>query len=107
MAKLLAAWCSVAGGNPCGTCFPPPSATGCLADFNSTATVGILDLLTLRERQVLRMIAKGMSRTAIAEQLCRSPMTVDNHRKSIMRKLGIQDRVELARYAIAEGIVEV
>ena len=66
-----------------------------------------LGLLTLRERQVLRMIAKGMSRTSIAEQLCRSPMTVDNHRKSIMRKLGIQDRVELARYAIAEGIVEV
>lgn len=66
-----------------------------------------LGLLTLRERQVLRMIAKGMSRTEIAEQLCRSPMTVDNHRKSIMRKLSIQDRVELARYAIAEGIVEV
>ncbi len=63
--------------------------------------------LTERERQILRMIAKGMSRTAIAEQISRSPMTVDNHRKAIMKKLGIHDRVELARYAIAEGLVEV
>ena len=66
-----------------------------------------LSLLTERERQILRMIGKGMSRTAIAEQICRSPMTVDNHRKAIMRKLGIHDRVELARYAIGEGLVEV
>ncbi|MHC4589930.1 MAG: response regulator transcription factor, partial [Planctomycetota bacterium] len=57
-------------------------------------------LLTARERQILRMIANGMSRTAIAEQLCRSPMTIDNHRKSILKKLGIHDRVELVRYAI-------
>lgn len=64
-------------------------------------------LLTSREEQILRMIAGGMSRTTIAEVLCRSPMTIDNHRKSIMKKLGIHDRVELARYAIAEGFGEV
>ncbi len=63
-------------------------------------------LLTVRERQILRMIANGMSRTAIAEQLCRSPMTIDNHRKSILKKLNIHDRVELVRYAIAEGLGE-
>jgi len=66
-----------------------------------------LDLITKREMEILRMIAKGMSRTAIAEQIHRSPMTVDNHRKSIMKKLGINDRGELVRYAIAEGLVEV
>ncbi|MHC4218324.1 MAG: response regulator [Planctomycetota bacterium] len=63
-------------------------------------------LLTPRERQILRMIANGMSRTAIAEQLCRSPMTIDNHRKSILKKLDIHDRVELVRYAISEGLGE-
>ena len=63
-------------------------------------------LLTARERQILRMIANGLSRMAIAEQLCRSPMTIDNHRKSILKKLGIHDRVELVRYAIAEGLGE-
>ncbi len=64
-------------------------------------------LLTAREDQILRMIAGGMSRTTIAEVLCRSPMTIDNHRKSIMKKLGIHDRVGLVRYAIAEGLGEV
>lgn len=62
--------------------------------------------LTIREKQILRMIANGMSRTEIAERLCRSPMTIDNHRKSILKKLGVHDRVELVRYAIAEGLGE-
>lgn len=66
-----------------------------------------LSTLTRREAQVLRLIAKGMSRTEIAEELSRSPMTIDNHRKSIMKKLGINDRGELVRFAIAEGLVEV
>jgi DNA-binding NarL/FixJ family response regulator len=66
-----------------------------------------LNLLTDREEQILRMMAKGMSRTQIAEALHRSPMTVDNHRKSIMRKLDLRDRVELVRYAIAEGLGEI
>lgn len=69
--------------------------------------VSRLGLLTTREQQILRMIAKGMSRTDIASELCRSPMTVDNHRKSIMKKLGINDRADLVRYAIAEGIVSI
>ncbi len=63
-------------------------------------------LLTAREEQILRMIAGGMSRTTIAEVLFRSPMTIDNHRKSIMKKLGIHDRVGLVRYAISEGLGE-
>ncbi len=65
-----------------------------------------LTRLTVREKQILRMIANGMSRIEIAERLCRSPMTIDNHRKSILKKLGIHDRVELVRYAIAEGLGE-
>ncbi len=68
--------------------------------------VSKLALLTERERQILRMIANGMSRKAIAERLSRSPMTIDNHRKSILKKLGIHDRVELVRYAIANELGE-
>jgi DNA-binding NarL/FixJ family response regulator len=69
-------------------------------------TTSRLDLLTPKEHEILRFIARGLSRTQIARQLSRSPMTVDNHRKSIMRKLGIHDRAELVRYAIAEKLVE-
>lgn len=66
-----------------------------------------LDSLTPREREILRMIGRGKTRTEIAEELHRSPRTIDNHRASIMRKLEISDRVELVRYAIREGLVEV
>lgn len=65
-----------------------------------------LSALTTRELQILRMIGKGMSRTEIAKVIFRSPKTVDAHRSSIMEKLAIHDRVELARYAIREGLVE-
>ena len=66
-----------------------------------------LDLLTPREVQILSLIGKGLSRVDIAEALHRSPKTVDNHRAAIMEKLGIRDRVELARYAISEGLTDV
>ncbi|MBL8747322.1 MAG: response regulator transcription factor [Phycisphaerae bacterium] len=66
-----------------------------------------LGMLTPREQQILRMIGQGQSRTAIAQVIHRSPKTVDAHRASIMEKLGIHDRVELARYAIREGLVEI
>lgn len=66
-----------------------------------------LGLLTPRELQILRMIGKGLSRTEIAKVIFRSPKTVDAHRSAIMEKLAIHDRVELARYAIREGLVEI
>lgn len=65
-----------------------------------------LALLTKRELQILRMIAMGKGRLEIAEALSRSPMTVDNHRKAVMKKLGINDRAELVRFALGEGLVE-
>lgn len=64
-----------------------------------------LDRLTPRELQLLRMIGKGLSRIEIAKLIHRSPKTVDNHRTAIMEKLGIHDRVELARFAIREGLI--
>jgi two-component system response regulator NreC len=65
-----------------------------------------LGSLTPREREILRLIGRGMSRAAIARRLHRSPKTVDAHQTSIMEKLGIHDRVELVRYTIREGLVE-
>lgn len=69
--------------------------------------VSKLRTLTPREQQILKMIGLGQSRTEIAATIHRSPKTVDAHRAAIMEKLGIHDRVELARYAIREGLVEV
>jgi DNA-binding NarL/FixJ family response regulator len=65
-----------------------------------------LNRLTSREVQILRMIGKGMTRVEIATSLFRSPKTIDNHRAAIMEKLDIHDAVDLARFAIREGLVE-
>jgi len=79
-----------------------PAAAGGTAKPPTTK----LDALTAREQEVLRLIGRGMSRTEIAENLCRSPKTIDGHRESIMQKLDIHDRGELVRFAIREGLVE-
>lgn len=61
-------------------------------------------LLTPREAEVLRLIGKGLSRTQIAAQLCRSPKTIDGHQERMMKKLGISARADLIRFAIREGL---
>ncbi len=72
----------------------------------SDAPTSPIATLTPRELEVMRLIAKGLSTKEIAGVLHRSPKTIDAHRTSLMRKLVIDDRVELTRYAIREGIVE-
>jgi len=62
--------------------------------------------LTERETEVLRMVAKGMSYKQIAERLVLSHRTVQNHVQNTLRKLQMHNRVELTRYAIAQGLDE-
>jgi len=62
--------------------------------------------LTERERQVLQLIAEGHHTKDIAGRLHISPKTVLAHRENVMRKLGVDSTVALARYALREGIVE-
>ena len=65
-----------------------------------------LSQLTRSEMEILRMIARGLSRCQIAKGRHCSPKTVDVHKASIKKKLGIHEDVELARFAIREGLVE-
>ena len=60
--------------------------------------------LTERETEVLKMVAKGMSYKQIAERLVLSHRTVQNHVQNTLRKLQMHNRVELTRYAIAQGL---
>jgi DNA-binding NarL/FixJ family response regulator len=62
--------------------------------------------LTTREQQILRMIGRGLDRAEIAAQVARSPNTITGHMQSIMKKLGMNDRVDLVRYAIREGLAD-
>jgi two-component system response regulator NreC len=63
--------------------------------------------LTPRQRQVLRLIADGMTSQRIADQLELSVRTVDRHVENMMNRLGIHSRIELVKYAIREGLIEV
>jgi DNA-binding NarL/FixJ family response regulator len=63
-------------------------------------------MLTARETEVLRYIAQGTSKKEIASTMHLSVKTVENHTANIMTRLDIHDRVELARFAIREGMIE-
>jgi DNA-binding NarL/FixJ family response regulator len=60
--------------------------------------------LTERETEVLKMVAKGLTSTQIAERLVISHRTVQNHVQNTLRKLQLHNRVELTRYAIEQGL---
>ncbi|HDM77872.1 MAG TPA: response regulator transcription factor [Deltaproteobacteria bacterium] len=64
-----------------------------------------LDLLTLRERQVLKLIAEGHKNKEIAECLCISVKTVEKHRSNLMKKLDLHSATALTSYAIEKGLV--
>ncbi|MFO7310854.1 MAG: response regulator transcription factor [Bacillota bacterium] len=61
--------------------------------------------LSLRERDVLRLIAKGLSNHEIAQRLFISPHTVKNHVSRIYQKLGVDDRTKVAIWAVRLGLV--
>jgi DNA-binding NarL/FixJ family response regulator len=63
--------------------------------------------ITPREREVLRLLALGLSNDEIAEKLVISRRTVQNHVSSLYGKLGLQSRAEAVLFAIRHGIVEV
>jgi len=63
-------------------------------------------LLSTREREVLRLIADGLSAKEIAAELGISTKTVEAHRTSLMRKLGARKATELVRYALRHGLIE-
>lgn len=65
------------------------------------------DGLTERERQVLKLIADGLTNQEIAERLTISAKTVERHRANIMGKLNMHSRTDLVKYAIRKGMIEV
>ena len=66
----------------------------------------LLESLTPREFEVLRLIGKGLSRNEIATELSRSAKTIDGHQERMMKKLSIESRADLMRFAIREGLAE-
>ncbi len=72
----------------------------------SGAPKTLLDSLTPREEEILRLIGKGLSRGEIGAQLFRSAKTIDAHQGRMMKKLGLESRADLMRFAIREGLAQ-
>lgn len=63
--------------------------------------------LTIRQSQILKLIAEGKSSREIAAVLHISSRTVENHRTNIMKKLGVKKNIDLVKYALRKGFISV
>jgi DNA-binding NarL/FixJ family response regulator len=93
--------------------FTPGLAGLVLGEFRRLAGAGGTDpgrgepeppQLTERETEILRLVAKGLTSRQIADRLVISYRTVQNHTQNVLNKLQLHNRVELARYAIEQGL---
>jgi DNA-binding NarL/FixJ family response regulator len=88
-----------------------PAATRHLVDaFVSGPSLGLsdarlMDALTGREREVLRLVAQGLSNAEIAGRLVVSPATAKTHVSRILAKLGLRDRAQLVIAAYESGLI--
>ncbi len=76
-------------------------------DGRVTASDENYERLTPREQEVMRLVARGLSTKQIASELFISPKTVENHRTRIMEKLGLDNVVDLVKYAARLGIIDI
>ncbi len=63
-------------------------------------------MLSARETEVLRLVAKGLAARQIAERLVISHRTVESHVQNTLRKLQLHNRAQLVRYAIEQGLAD-
>ena len=62
--------------------------------------------LSDREKEILKLIAEGLINKEIALKVSLSPLTVDTHRKNLLRKLNVKNTAGLVRYAMENGLLE-
>lgn len=62
--------------------------------------------ISIREREILQLIAEGNSNSQIAKKLVISARTVETHRTNIMRKLELTSQIDILRYAIQHGLAQ-
>jgi DNA-binding NarL/FixJ family response regulator len=105
--ELLRAVHSTANG---GTVISPPTARRLLQDLvaarpDARPTPAALETLTEREREVLRLIARGLTNREIAESLVISELTAKTHVSRILTKLDLMNRVHAVVFAYETGVV--
>jgi DNA-binding NarL/FixJ family response regulator len=106
-AELVDAIRLVASGNA----LLAPNALGRLLERFRTAKPSAaggtaLPSLTEREREILQLVAEGLSNAEIAARLVLSEATIKTHVSNLLRKLGVRDRVQAVIAAYGSGLVE-
>lgn len=86
-----------------GRAISPELAERIAFDSTPPPIIGIPTRLTLRESQILNMMAEGLSLNAIADKLVISPKTVSTHKIRLMKKLSIDNNADLIRFALTQG----
>jgi len=86
--------------------FSPPAARHLTAAVQDQAATDRLDDLTLREREILLRVARGRTNREAAAELGISVRTVETHRDSLMRKLGIHTVAGLTRFALEHRLLD-
>jgi DNA-binding NarL/FixJ family response regulator len=89
-----------------GKTFLSPSISEKVAQYVRRVGDGSEELLTSRQREVLQLIAEGLTNREIAESLGISVKTVESHRTHLMNRLEIHDVAGLVRYAIRVGLID-
>ncbi len=92
-----------------GDLYVDPSMMRTLLDESVQSTNAVqesVESLTPRETEVLKLIVEGYTNRQIGEELNISVRTVEGHRANLAEKLGLQNRVELVRYAREHGLIE-
>jgi two-component system response regulator NreC len=84
----------------------PPLSERTIDAYLSAAPPDAYDTLTNREREVLRLVAAGLTNAQIAAGFSISPRTVETHRANLMRKLELHSLADLTRYAMEHGILK-
>ena len=89
-----------------GAMYLSPGISKTVVDAYMSKSELTSDPLTNRERQVLQLVAEGMTTKKIADTLGLSVKTADSHRTRIMQKLDIHETAGLVRYAIRRGFIK-
>ena len=86
----------------------PPLTRSLLGDFVPVEETEepVSEVLTPRELEVLKLVAKGYTSGQIADLLVISTRTVESHRANLMDKLSLENRADLVRYALNHGFLE-
>jgi DNA-binding NarL/FixJ family response regulator len=86
--------------------FSPQVAERLRNETNPFAPRKTMPSLTVREAEVLQLVAEGFVNKQIADELSLSTKTVEKHRQSLMNKLNIHCTADLVRHAVAKGVLD-